>query len=122
FTTKLSPESADSSTFLRLVSVWRVCASIPPSTISMVSGLSPICPAVKTRCSIRMACEYGPIAFGAFSVDTIFLPSDEYIQASQILGKLVKRLYFRFQVYVNRFTCDSSKNTKDEYYTELTDS
>src|SRR5215510_8891561 len=31
-----------------------------------------------------MACEYGPMALGAFSVEIIFLPSDVYIQCLTI--------------------------------------
>src|SRR5512138_2392862 len=53
---------------------------MPPSTSSMVAGSSPTCPAVKSRFSVRIACEYGPMAFGAFSVETIFLPSVVYIR------------------------------------------
>src|SRR5688572_17641506 len=52
---------------------------MPPSTSSIVAGSSPTCPAVKTRFSVSMACEYGPMALGAFSVEMIFLPSDVYM-------------------------------------------
>jgi len=45
-----------------------VCASIPPSTSSPVAGSIAIYPDVYKKPFIMIACEYGPIAFGAVSV------------------------------------------------------
>ena len=40
-----------------------------PCTNYCVAGSSGICPLVKMKSPSEMACEYGPIAFGAFSVE-----------------------------------------------------
>jgi len=66
-TTLSIPEPAASSiaaTFLQLCSV---CAVIPSGT-SPFSGLTGICPDVKTSPFVINPCEYGPIAPGAFFV------------------------------------------------------
>ena len=69
-TTLSIPEPAASSiaaTFLQLCSV---CAVIPSGT-SPFSGLTGICPDVKTSPFVINPCEYGPIAPGAFFVSII---------------------------------------------------
>src|SRR5580704_5984819 len=48
-----------------------VCCATPPSTIWLVAGSNAICPAVKINPPAFTACEYGPIALGALSVEII---------------------------------------------------
>src|SRR5258708_9574665 len=49
---------------------WCVCASIPPDTRLPVDGSLGICPDRNSRFPALIAWEYGPIAAGAFGVET----------------------------------------------------
>src|SRR5437762_8595311 len=48
----------------------RVCAATSPSTIEPVAGSRAIWPEAKSRWPARIACEYGPIAWGASGLET----------------------------------------------------
>src|SRR5688500_8515279 len=70
FTTRSGPVPAAASTATRLASAWRASAAAsPPPTSSPLAGSSAICPEQKTIPPARIACEYGPIAAGAPSVE-----------------------------------------------------
>lgn len=70
FTTRPTSLPLASRTALRFARACVVCSTIPPATICMVEGTSGMQPETKTRSPALMACEYGPIAAGAFSVVT----------------------------------------------------
>src|SRR5688572_28987592 len=65
---------------LRLASTRSVCGPMPPCTISPDAGSSAICPAVNRNPSAITACEYGPMARGARSVDTCFKLTRELLE------------------------------------------
>src|SRR5207253_7251572 len=68
-TTLSNPTPAAARTAPRFSITRSVCARMSPGTNCCVAGSSGICPLVKMKSPSEMACEYGPIAFGAFSVE-----------------------------------------------------
>ena len=71
FTTFSIPRPAAARIAFAFVSDCRVCASVP-SGKAPVAGSMGSCPDTNTSPPASTACEYGPIAFGACSVDTTF--------------------------------------------------
>ena len=63
-----NPNPAASHMLLRFLITWVVSSSIDPSTRFPVFGSKGICPDIKIRSRVLTACEYGPIAWGAFCV------------------------------------------------------
>src|SRR5690242_6958500 len=64
---KLPPAAAQ--TARRLSNTRRACVAMSPSTSWPVAGSSGIWPDRKTKPPLRTACEYGPMAAGACSVE-----------------------------------------------------
>ena len=67
-TTRSSADPAASTIPLRFSITRSVCALMSPATSSCVDGSRAICPETNRRPFARMACEYGPMAFGPRSV------------------------------------------------------
>src|SRR5262249_46252868 len=80
-TTFANVAPAAASTSPRFFITWRVSASIPPRTSPPESGSSPIWPLQNTSSPTRIACEYGPIAAGAFGL-TIGVLRIRFLRAS----------------------------------------
>jgi hypothetical protein len=59
-----------------------------------------------------MACEYGPIALGAFSVETIFFPSDVYMEPHSRFCDLVQRRNSTFVFKKGRINIDESEQMR----------
>src|SRR5438128_513658 len=72
FTTLANPAPAAARTAARFSITRSVCARTSPCTICCVCGSSGIWPLTKTSSPATIPCEYGPIAFGALSVDTVW--------------------------------------------------
>src|SRR5690606_8064378 len=66
--TSSSEPPAASHTAFRLSNARRACAAMSPATSSPVAGSIGICPDRYTVSPQRTACEYGPMAAGAWSV------------------------------------------------------
>src|SRR5579863_7002720 len=68
FTAFSSDDPAASAIALRFSSTRAVCFATSPSTNCPVAGSNATCPDKNTNPPALIACEYGPIAFGPFSV------------------------------------------------------
>src|SRR6516225_8882959 len=55
---------------VRLFSTRSVCSAMPPEIRLPVAGSNATWPEMKTNPLALMACEYGPMAFGAWGVET----------------------------------------------------
>src|SRR5712692_1661916 len=77
-TTLWKPTPAAARTAPRFSITRSVCARMSPWTSCGVDGSSGICGLVKTKSPTEIACEYGPIAFGALSVETTLILLDPH--------------------------------------------
>src|ERR1700735_613192 len=73
FTTRSNEEPAASRIALRFSNVRTVCFAVSPSIGLPVVGSNAVWPETKTKPLALIACEYGPIALGPFSVEMISL-------------------------------------------------